>query len=67
MKKSTHPTGEIMVFSGAGQPLEARSYQVPRLKAGEVLVANLYTTLCGSDLHSFSGETERKNTICIGP
>ncbi|MFC3196877.1 zinc-binding dehydrogenase [Parapedobacter deserti] len=66
MKKSTHPTGEIMVFSGAGQPLEARSYQVPRLKAGEVLVANLYTTLCGSDLHSFSGKRNEKTPSVLG-
>ncbi len=47
--------GTIVAFMGAGQPMEVQQHPLPVLKAGEVLVKNLYTTLCGSDLHTYCG------------
>lgn len=44
-----------MVFTGSGQPLERREFDVPEPRGDEVLVRIIGCTLCGSDLHSFEG------------
>ena len=44
-----------MVFHGSDRPLELRSFSLPRLQPGEVLVEVTCCTLCGSDLHTFTG------------
>ena len=44
-----------MVFTGAGNPLEQRVFDVPEPRGDEVLVRIIGCTLCGSDLHSFEG------------
>lgn len=54
------------MFSGTGTPLELQSREVPPLKKGEVLVRNLYTTLCGSDLHTFCGLRKEKTPTVLG-
>ncbi|RZK72880.1 MAG: alcohol dehydrogenase [Pedobacter sp.] len=46
---------KIIVFNGAGLPLEQKDMIIPDLNAGEILVKNLYTTICGSDLHTYCG------------
>ncbi|WP_411971298.1 zinc-binding dehydrogenase [Sphingobacterium sp. Lzh-3] len=51
MKKSA----TYYVFSGANTPLSEFTSPIPTLKDGEILVNILYTTLCGSDLHTFCG------------
>lgn len=43
------------VFSGANTPLSEVTSPIPTLKDGEILVNIRYTTLCGSDLHTFYG------------
>lgn len=48
-------TGRLVVFQGHGQAFNLQSSIVRNLLPGEVLVKNLYTTLCGSDLHTFCG------------
>ncbi|WP_257669038.1 zinc-binding dehydrogenase [Parapedobacter tibetensis] len=63
---NTNLIGKIAVFTATGQPLEIRSYTVPALQAGEVLVENLYTTLCGSDLHTFCGVRQEKTPSVLG-
>ena len=47
--------GKLMVFHGAGQPLEMQSRNLRKIQKGEILVRNIYTTICGSDLHTYSG------------
>lgn len=63
---SIRSAGKIVVFTGAGKPLETHSYAVPELGDGEVLVENLYTTLCGSDLHTFCGVRREKTPSVLG-
>src|SRR3546814_892776 len=58
--------GKISVFSGKGAPLEMQSREVPPLQRGEVLVRNLYTTLCGSALHTFCGLRQEKTPTVLG-
>ncbi|MCX2473774.1 zinc-binding dehydrogenase [Pedobacter sp. MC2016-05] len=46
---------KIIIFNGAGEALQEQATDIPVLKAGEILVKNLYTTICGSDLHTYCG------------
>lgn len=48
-------TGKLIAFNGSGKPLELKEYTLQPLRPGEVLVKNRYTTLCGSDIHTFCG------------
>jgi putative phosphonate catabolism associated alcohol dehydrogenase len=57
-------TSRCVVFHGEGRPLTLETVPVPPLQRGEILVRNEYTTLCRSDLNTFSGKrTERTPTI----
>lgn len=58
--------GRLLVFDGADQPLRLDIMEVPALKSGELLIQNTYTTLCGSDLHTFCGKREEKTPTVLG-
>ncbi len=47
--------GKLVAFNGTGLPLEFLEYPVGVIDEGEILVRNLYTTLCGSDIHTYCG------------
>lgn len=47
--------GKLALFHGPGAPLEIKQFGIRDLLPGEVLVKNEYTTLCGSDLHTYCG------------
>ncbi len=47
--------GNLVAFHGADKPLDLQRRPLRPLRPGEILVRNLYTTLCGSDLHTFCG------------
>ncbi|NGF55252.1 zinc-binding dehydrogenase [Parapedobacter sp. SGR-10] len=47
--------GKLVAFNGSGQPLTLLEHDIPSLGEGEILVRNRYTTLCGSDLHTYCG------------
>jgi threonine 3-dehydrogenase len=52
------------VFHGPNRRLELSQFDVPELESGEVLVRIRCCTICGSDLHTFSGlRTEPTPTI----
>lgn len=55
-----------MVFSGPNHELEQRSRPSPNLQAGETLVEIVCCTLCGSDLHSFSGRRSCPTPTVLG-
>lgn len=56
--------GQLAIFHGTGRELELASQPVPALQPGELLIRNLYTTLCGSDLHTYCGlRTETCPTV----
>ena len=55
---------QTAVFDTPGVPLRLTDVPVPTPGPGQVLVRNEYTTLCRSDLNTFSGKrTERTPTI----
>lgn len=57
-------SGEVMLFSGPDNPLQRYTALLPELKTGEVLIRNRFVTLCGSDLHTYSGKrTEACPTV----
>ncbi len=58
--------GTIVAFNGHGQPLSVEVHEVRTLLPGEVLVKNLYTTICGSDLHTYSGVRKEQCPTVLG-
>lgn len=58
--------GKILIFDGAEKPLRQADYQLPDLQPGEILIKNTYTTLCGSDLHTFCGKRTEKTPTVLG-
>jgi putative phosphonate catabolism associated alcohol dehydrogenase len=43
------------VFEGVGQQLAIRQVAIPELESDEILVRVICCTICGSDLHTFTG------------
>jgi alcohol dehydrogenase len=60
------PSGKAAVFNGVGQPFEFIERVVPQLNEGEILVKNLYTTLCGSDVHTYCGRRIEPAQVVLG-
>jgi alcohol dehydrogenase len=55
MGAHTTDKGKLALFHGPGTALEIKEYAIRDLQPGEMLVKNVYTTLCGSDLHTYCG------------
>lgn len=60
------PPGKAAVFHGHGQPFSISTHDVPFIKAGEILVKTLYTTLCGSDIHTYCGRRQEPPNVVLG-
>jgi putative phosphonate catabolism associated alcohol dehydrogenase len=58
--------GQLLIFDGAAKPLRLVRMEVPKLNPAEILVKNTYTTLCGSDLHTFCGKRNEKTPTVLG-
>ena len=55
------------IFHGPNQPLESVNWLLPtELNAGEVLVAIELATICGSDLHTISGQRQEPTPCILG-
>ena len=54
------------VFHTAGQPLTIELFPLPELKGSEALARILCATICGSDLHSFSGRRPAPSPSVLG-
>ncbi|MEO1010211.1 MAG: zinc-binding dehydrogenase [Bacteroidota bacterium] len=54
------------IFTGSGIPMSLQEIDVPELVKGQVLVRNRYTTLCRSDLNTFSGKRTEKTPTILG-
>ena len=48
-------TGRAVVYDAPNTPFEVREYPVRDVRAGEVLVRITMSTICRSDIHSYSG------------
>lgn len=46
---------KVAIFSAPGRSIELRDVPLPELAQDEVLVRVTYATICGSDLHTFTG------------
>jgi putative phosphonate catabolism associated alcohol dehydrogenase len=57
---------KLMVFEGQGQTMSLQERVIPTLKAGEILVKNSYTSICGSDLHTYCGLRQEKVPTVLG-
>ncbi len=68
MKEKQTPSmqGRAVLFSGAGKALELKQFDVPALAEDQILVKNLYTTLCGSDLHTYCGHRKEPDEVVLG-
>ena len=65
-RSSNFPPGKAAIFNGQGQPFEFITREVPALKPGEILVRTLYTTLCGSDIHTYCGRRLEPPHVVLG-
>lgn len=65
-KDSETLRGQLALFEGSGKPIRLAEGEVRALAPGEVLVRNVYTTLCGSDLHTFCGLRQEACPTVLG-
>ncbi|SHL35718.1 alcohol dehydrogenase [Chitinophaga jiangningensis] len=61
-----HRQGRVVLFEAAGKDFRQETYEVRSLKYGELLVKNRYTTICGSDLHTFCGVRKELSPTVLG-
>lgn len=59
-------TVRAALFEAAGRALEIQQLPMPALQAGQVLVRVRMCTLCGSDLHTFSGRRTTPAPCILG-
>lgn len=57
---------KVAIFHGAGRPFTVDELVVPDLEAGELLVRNEYTTLCRSDINTWSGKRVEPTPTILG-
>ena len=59
-------TGKLIAFNGPGKNLEVKTELVRKLLPGEILVKNQFTTICGSDLHTYVGVRTEPCPVVLG-
>ena len=57
---------KLAIFHGKGRPLTMDEVDVPELGDGQILVKNEYTTLCRSDLNTYTGKRTEKTPTILG-
>ena len=57
---------QAMVFNGPNQPLKVQSFSLPDLMQDELLVRVLWCTICGSDLHTYTGRRTVPTPTILG-
>ena len=58
--------GQIALFEGELHKLSLKSFDLPRLQKGELLVRNTFSTICGSDLHTLCGKRKEPTPLILG-
>ncbi|RPD39510.1 zinc-binding dehydrogenase [Chitinophaga barathri] len=66
MKGNIPQTGKLALFYGPGQDFELKELGLRPLLPGELLVKNIYTTICGSDIHTYCGLREEPCPTVLG-
>ncbi|WP_428660478.1 zinc-binding dehydrogenase [Runella sp.] len=59
-------SGKVLIFNGPGEELQLLNRELSEPGDGEVLVRNLYTTICGSDLHTYCGLRKENTPTILG-
>lgn len=59
-------SGLALLFHGPGQPLEPRLLEIPEPSGAEILTKVVACTLCGSDLHTFTGRRAGPSPAILG-
>jgi putative phosphonate catabolism associated alcohol dehydrogenase len=59
-------TISAMMFDGPNRPLRRQDFPRPKLAVGEALVKVRLCTLCGSDLHTYSGRRAEPTPTILG-
>ena len=54
------------IFTGTNESMRLEEIVVPALSDGQILVQNQYTTLCRSDLNTYSGKRIEKTPTILG-
>lgn len=54
------------VMTAAGMDLEIKEYPLPRVEKGCILVKVTCCTICGSDVHSWTGRRSAPTPIILG-
>ncbi len=62
----SYPPGKAVIFNGHGEPFEFITSPVAAINPGEILVKVLYTTLCGSDIHTYCGRRLEPPHVVLG-
>jgi putative phosphonate catabolism associated alcohol dehydrogenase len=66
-KQEQLPTsGKIVLFKGPGQDFEICEYPLPVLQSGEILIKNRFSSICGSDLHTYCGKRIEPSPTVLG-
>lgn len=55
-----------MLFDDQKRIIYKETAQIPSLNKGEIVVKIKYTTLCGSDIHTFTGKRTEPSPIVLG-
>lgn len=55
-----------MLFDDSTSTIFSKNTEIPSLNEGEILVKNKYTTLCGSDIHTYTGRRKEPSPIVLG-
>ena len=56
----------VMLFNDKNGSILPEFTSLPVLEKGEILVKNKFTTLCGSDLHTYTGRRKEPSPIVLG-
>lgn len=60
------PPGRASVFEGTGKPFKMVEGAIPAGLTDRIIVKNLYTTLCGSDIHTYCGHRKEPDNVVLG-
>ncbi|TDO20745.1 alcohol dehydrogenase catalytic domain-containing protein [Pedobacter duraquae] len=58
--------GRAVLFNSPGKPFQFVERAAPTLNGDEILVRNLYTTICGSDIHTYCGHRSEPEHVVLG-
>ena len=66
MDRLNQKHSQAAVFYSSDNPIRLQQLDIPQLKHREILVRNEYTTLCRSDLNTFTGKRCEKSPTILG-